>query len=100
MLDEAFSRGWEDLVARWGGPISFRFFVQPAVAVLFAIRAGLKDARANLPPFLWAALSNSGSRRTRWNQIWTDVGTIFVVELILDLPARCPRRDFHSGISY
>ena len=33
MLDEAFARGWENLVGRWGGPMSFRFLIQPAVAI-------------------------------------------------------------------
>ena len=39
MLEETFARGWENLVVRWGGPMSFRFLIQPAVAILFAIRA-------------------------------------------------------------
>ena len=84
MLDEAFARGWEDLVGRWGGPMSFRFLVQPAVAIFFAVRAGLKDARQNEPPFLWAVLSNPDSRRARLRQAWSDVGTVFIVALILD----------------
>jgi hypothetical protein len=84
MLEEALARGWENLVGRWGGPMSFRFLIQPAVAILFAIRAGMKDARQDEPPFLWAALSNPGSRQERLRQVWKDVGTVFVVALILD----------------
>jgi hypothetical protein len=84
MLEEAFARGWENLVARWGGPMSFRFLIQPAVAIFFAIRAGLKDARENKPPFLWAVLSNPGSRQERLRHVWRDVGTVFFVALILD----------------
>jgi hypothetical protein len=64
--------------------MSFRFLIQPAVAIFFAVRAGLKDARQNEPPFLWAVLSNTGSRRKRLRQIWMDVGTVFIVALILD----------------
>ena len=84
MLEEAFARGWENLVGRWGGPMSFRFLIQPAVAILFAIRAGLKDARQDEPPFLWAVLSNPASRQERLRQVWKDVGKVFVVALILD----------------
>ena len=84
MLDEAFARGWDDLVGRWGGPMSFRLLVQPTVAILFAIRAGIKDARQNEPPFLWAVLSNPDSRPARLRQAWADVGTVFIVALILD----------------
>jgi hypothetical protein len=84
MLDEAFARGWENLVARWGGPMSFRFLIQPAVAILFAVRAGLRDARQNEPPFLWAALSQPASLRDRSRQVWRDVGGVFIVAVILD----------------
>ena len=75
MLEEALARGWENLVGRWGGPMSFRFLIQPAVAILFAIRAGLKDARLDKPPFLWACsrirvLGRSGFGRSgrMWGQ--------------------------------
>jgi len=64
--------------------MSFRFLIQPVVAILFAIRAGMKDARQDKPPFLWAVLSNPGSRQERLRQVWKDVGTVFVVALILD----------------
>ena len=84
MLEEVLARGWENLVGRWGGPMGFRFLIQPAVAILFAIRAGMKDARQDEPPFLWAVLSNPGSRRERLRQALKDVGTVFVVALILD----------------
>ena len=40
MLEEIIARGWENLVGRFGGPMSFRFLVQPAVAIIFAARAG------------------------------------------------------------
>src|SRR5437667_444858 len=84
MLEEALARGWENLVSRLGGPMSFRFLIQPAVAILFAIRAGLKDARQDKPPFLWAVLSNPGSRQERLRQVWKDVGTVFIVAMVLD----------------
>jgi hypothetical protein len=84
MLEEAFTRGWANLVGRWGGPMSFRFLVQPTVAILFAIRAGLNDARAHEPPFLWALLSNPGSRQERLGQVRKDVGKVFIVAMILD----------------
>ena len=45
MLYETIARGWENLVGRLGGPMSFRFLMQPAVAIFFAIRAGVRDAR-------------------------------------------------------
>ena len=37
--------------------------LQPAVAVTLAIRAALRDARADRPPFLWTAITDARQRR-------------------------------------
>ena len=84
MLVETFVRGWENLVSRFGGPMSFRFLIQPAVAIVFAVRAGIRDARENKPTFLGCALSNPRSWSLRMRQSWKDVGKVFIVALILD----------------
>ncbi len=60
-MEEALRRGWENLIGRSDGPMNFRLLLQPAVAIFFAIRAGLRDARNGQPPFLWAFFSNPGS---------------------------------------
>jgi hypothetical protein len=83
-MEEAFRRGWENLIGRSDGPMTFRLIMQPAVAIVFAIRAGLKDARHGQPPFLWAVFSNPGQRHELLRQGWKDVGTVFIVALILD----------------
>jgi hypothetical protein len=59
--------------------MSFRFLLQPAVAIFFAIRAGLNDARQHERPSLGYLL-----RRKRWPEIWKHVGKVFIVALILD----------------
>src|SRR5437899_2010444 len=64
--------------------MSFRLIIQPAVAIFFAIRAGLRDARNGQPPFLWAVFSNPGHRHELLRQGWKDVGTVFIVALVLD----------------
>ena len=43
---EELTRLWENLTGRIGGTMSFRLILQPAVAIYFAIRDGLSDARA------------------------------------------------------
>jgi len=83
-VEEALRRGWENLFGRLDGPMSFRLIMQPAVAIVFAIRAGLKDARHGQPPFLWVVFSNPGQRHELLRQGWKDVGTVFIVALILD----------------
>ncbi|MET1162445.1 MAG: hypothetical protein ABWY48_07865 [Pseudoxanthomonas sp.] len=39
-------RIWTDMLARADGPMTFRFFLQPAMALLAATVDGIKDARA------------------------------------------------------
>ena len=83
-MEEALRRGWENLIGRSDGLMNLRLLIQPAVAILFAIRAGLRDAHNGQPPFLWAVFSNPDQRRELLRQGWKDVGTVFIVALILD----------------
>jgi hypothetical protein len=84
LVEEIFARGWENFVARTTGPMSFRFIIQPTVAVLLAIRAGLKDARDNKPPFLWSVLTNVGRRRALMREGFKDTGKVILLAMILD----------------
>jgi hypothetical protein len=95
MLEETVTRGWENLVGRLSGPMSFRCLMQPAMAIFFAVRAGLKDARQNNPTFLGCAISNPGSWRARMRLSWKDVGTVFVIAVILDAIYQI---SMHSGV--
>jgi hypothetical protein len=80
-IDEHFARVWEMLVGRTVGPLSFRFIVQPTVAVIFAVRAGLADARAGRSPYLWSAFTESPRRRDLLRDGWKDIGKVFAVAL-------------------
>src|SRR4029077_15449368 len=84
MFTEAFARGWENLIGRWGGPMWFRLLIQPGVAIFFAVRAGLRDARLGKPSILCDLLSDPITRHERFRQVWKDVGTVFIVALVLD----------------
>jgi len=64
--------------------MTFRLILQPAVAVFFAIRAALQDAREGQPPFLWAVFSYPGHRRELVRHPWYDVGKVFILALVLD----------------
>ena len=84
MLGEALARGWEKLIGRWDGPMSFRILMQPAMAILFAVRAGWRDARLGKPSILCDLFSDPITRQERFRQVWKDVGTVFIVALVLD----------------
>jgi hypothetical protein len=50
---EVHQRFWNDIFARAGGPMTFRFLLQPSMALLAAIPDGLRDARAGRSGFFW-----------------------------------------------
>ena len=51
-MTEFWTRIAENLLGRLGGPMSFRFILQPVVASVFAIIAGLQDARLGRSAYL------------------------------------------------
>jgi hypothetical protein len=77
-------RFWDNLIGRLSGPMSFRLVIQPTVAGVLAIRAGIKDAREGRPAFLWAAVTNPAYRTELVRQGWRDVGKVFVLAVVLD----------------
>jgi hypothetical protein len=52
VIEQAVIRGWENFLARPGGHFGLRFYMQPAMASLIALRAGLRDAREHRPAYL------------------------------------------------
>lgn len=56
-MTETWLRILENLGDRIGGPISFRFILQPIVAAILAIVSGWQDAKHGRSPYLWAILT-------------------------------------------
>lgn len=73
------------LIGRTTGPMTFRLLLQPGVAVFFAMRAGMRDARENQTPYLWAIFSDPAQRKDLIRRGWKDVGRIFIVAFVLDV---------------
>lgn len=74
----------EELLGRASGPLHFRLVIQPLVAGILAIRAGMKDARDGHPPFFWTLLTNPEERQRALHSGWKDIGKIFIVASVLD----------------
>jgi hypothetical protein len=83
-MDDSWTRFWQEIAARPTGPMALRFYLQPAMAMLFALRDGVHDARANKPAYFWSLLTNSADRRELIRHGWKSVGKIFLVSVILD----------------
>jgi len=84
-IQDIFNRAGEDLVGRAQGPMHLRLIIQPLVACILAIRAGLRDARENQPPFFRALVCHANRRRDLLRQGWKDIANVFAAALILDV---------------
>jgi hypothetical protein len=62
---EIHQRIWRDIFNRPGGPMTFRFVLQPVMAALAALHDGVKDARTGRSPYFWTVLSNPAERGGR-----------------------------------
>ena len=78
------SRGIEQLLGRFSGPLNFRLFVMPTVVTFLAIRADRRDARENRPGLLGAFFIDPIERRRLFRSAVKDIGRIFLVALVLD----------------
>lgn len=75
---------WEMLIGRTTGPLTLRLILQPTMATLLAIRAGLADAKAGRPPYFWSVLKNPDQRRELLKNGWKSVGKLSVMAIVLD----------------
>jgi hypothetical protein len=50
-MDDILMRIADHMSDRVNGPMKFRLVLQPVMASIFAIVAGLKDAKAGKPPY-------------------------------------------------
>jgi hypothetical protein len=84
-MEEIFTRLWNDLIGRIGGPMSFRLVLQPATALVFAIRDGLKDAREGRPAYFYSIFTEPESRRSLLREGFKAVSRVFAFAIVMDL---------------
>ena len=83
-MEDTLARIWEHLVGRLTGPLTFRVLLQPTMSTLFAVRDGLRDARARQPPFLWTILGSSDDRRRLIRDGLLAIGKLILMALVVD----------------
>jgi hypothetical protein len=84
-MEELIVRAWEGLLDRVGGPMTFRLILQPTMAALLALRAGLKDAREGRPPYLWTVLTDPAQRVQLLHEGWRSIARVFILAVVMDL---------------
>jgi hypothetical protein len=81
----AVERACQELLGRSSGPFHLRLILQPTMATLLAIRAGLRDARAGAPPFLVTFFTDRAERKRLVQSASKDIGKLFVIAIVLDV---------------
>ena len=84
-MEELFTRIYENMVDRVSGPMHFRLILQPAMAAIFGIIGGMRDAKAGKPAYFWAMFTQAEHRRDMLKDGWKAVGKVFVLGLVLDI---------------
>jgi hypothetical protein len=81
----SFAELWREILERPSGPFAFRFYLQPLMAIFFALRDGLRDAKTGRPAYLWSAATDRAGRRELIRDGWRSVGKVFLVALLIDV---------------
>jgi hypothetical protein len=86
-MDEVtiWMRAVQHLIDRVAGPMNFRFILQPVIASILGIFAGLKDAKAGEPPYFWSLVTGRSHRIDWIKEGWKSVGKVIIVALALDI---------------
>ena len=80
-----FSTFWTDFIDRFDGPLHFRLFVQPLMAILFAIRDGRRDAREGRGAYIWKLVYKPEHRRDLVLSGVRSISKVFVLAFALDV---------------
>jgi hypothetical protein len=76
---------WQEIFARPGGPLAFRFILQPVIASIFAVRDGWGDAQSHRKPYLWSLLNDPIRRMPRLLEGLTAVSRVLLLGAGMDL---------------
>jgi hypothetical protein len=81
---EVHQRIWRDVFDRPGGPMTFRFILQPVMALIAALHDGIKDARTGRSPYFRTVLTSAAERGGRLREGLISTGRIILLGLGMD----------------
>jgi len=84
-MENLLTRIFENLIDRVSGPMKFRLILQPLMAIIFAVRSGLKDAKGGRPAYFWALFTDSAHRRDMVRDGWKSVGRVYILAVVIDV---------------
>ena len=84
-ITEQLSNAAQELLGRAAGPMHLRLILQPIMACFLATKAGIRDAKAGHPPFLFSYLKLPDQRKSLRQSAWKDISILFTIACVLDL---------------
>jgi hypothetical protein len=84
-METFLSNFWTDFIGRFDGPMHFRLYMQPLMAIFFAIRDGSRDAREGRSAYGWTLLTDPAQRRYLLESGWKGVFKVFLAAYALDV---------------
>jgi hypothetical protein len=78
-------RFWADIADRAHGPMTFRFVLQPIMALLAAVPDGIRDARAGHKSFFWSALWDPDTPTGRLKEGITSIARVILLGIGMDV---------------
>lgn len=81
---EVLGRIGRDIAERPGGPMTFRFILQPCMAALAAFQDGAKDASLGRSPYLWSVLTRENGNAGRLREALIATARIILLGLVMD----------------
>ncbi len=82
---EVRQRVWQDLLNRPGGPMTFRFILQPIMAAIAALHDGIKDAKLGRSPYFWSLLTDPSERVGRLSEGLIATARVILLGLCMDV---------------
>jgi hypothetical protein len=85
MVEDILARISSDLFGRLDGPFSFRVVLQPLMAVIYAARDGIVDARHGRPPYFWSLLIRRDGRWDLLREGEQAVARVIALGIVMDV---------------
>ena len=82
---EVRARIWQNILDRPGGPMTFRFILQPTMAAIAALRDGLNDAKLGRSPYFWTLVTNPSESGALLSNGLISTARIILLGLTMDV---------------
>lgn len=84
-MDDLITRFIENLGIRLDGPMKFRLYLQPVMSLIYAIIAGVRDAKSGSVPYFKGLIFSKGERKDLVKEGWKDIWKVFLLAIIMEV---------------